>query len=952
MSQPEPDPLDAVIARTEGAIRLVPAVEAWPWRFARCWMLATKVEDHGGGMAEMDAALAEFHLLPIDVPSRAKLAAVVANGQLRRGILHDYDRVRQAVALADIANEDPTPLPGWPKTDAALRSMLVLHRLTRGTGQLSPRDGLAEIERHAGLVAGEEPYATIIELARIHARYLNVLADRDFAGMEEVADSAEQLRRRHGANPPNGPNLEVMAESLRVIFSLYRGDASTAAVGLERLTDRVAAVPPGPSRASAENMVANLRASLNILQAGIGVGVGAGASPAAWGLSGAPSTRVSPEDLAYFENAANRPGAAAAERTAHQTVLALAHLIDGDGRSADEAIESLRAAVANAPPGDPHRPEYLMTLGYALCDRYEQFREPADLEESITTLVQSRSLAGSPAHPHWANCSKTLSHAYRLAGRRKQSRAIGLDGLRGNVWSVLLQADPVAGTNAGRDAAEDAIDVARWCLEDDDVSAALTALEAGRGLMLFAATEHRAVTDRLVERGEISLAERWRATIGPGSVSRAPIELRQEVFGALAGFTRDTPIPLLEPPGQPEIQRALRTLDLDALVYLMPGDNGSGAAVIVPADGAARQVWLPRLHREHMPDLRRIGPEAPARGDDGRRDASVRTMRELDQVYTWAWQAVVAPVLDSVPGTDGRPPRIALIPMRELALVPWHAARYPDLDGPGYAVEKAMFSYPLSARLLCEAAAAKPVLLNDMGLFVGDPDTGGHAVDLPAARAEALAIRDRYYPAATYVGRAADGSPSPISPGRPEDILNWLADPSGGTVLHLACHGVVEPASGIGNPDPGGTGRTDSAYLLLSRGARLAAERIIGTSTGGGGRPVGLVVLAACHSGVAARGGQDEAFSLAATFRVSGARTVISSQWSVPDGATSLLMFMFHHELRSGRGPLEALHRAQLWMIARDRQPPDTMPAALRAHLAHTDPSDVDAWAGFIHIGR
>jgi hypothetical protein len=60
------------------------------------------------------------------------------------------------------------------------------NRLNSGTGQLSPRDGLAEIEPLAGLVAGEEPYVTIVELARISVLYQKVVADRDFAGMAEV----------------------------------------------------------------------------------------------------------------------------------------------------------------------------------------------------------------------------------------------------------------------------------------------------------------------------------------------------------------------------------------------------------------------------------------------------------------------------------------------------------------------------------------------------------------------------------------------------------------------------------------------------------------------------------------------------------------------------------------------------------------------------------------------
>ena len=75
-------------------------------------------------------------------------------------------------------------------------------------------------------------------------------------------------------------------------------------------------------------------------------------------------------------------------------------------------------------------------------------------------------------------------------------------------------------------------------------------------------------------------------------------------------------------------------------------------------------------------------------------------------------------------------------------------------------------------------------------------------------------------------------------------------------------------------------------------------------------RALALVVLAACESGVPGRG-YDEAFSIATVFLTCGARSVVSSMWSVPDSATSVLMFMFHHYLRTDApAPWEALHRA------------------------------------------
>ena len=89
------------------------------------------------------------------------------------------------------------------------------------------------------------------------------------------------------------------------------------------------------------------------------------------------------------------------------------------------------------------------------------------------------------------------------------------------------------------------------------------------------------------------------------------------------------------------------------------------------------------------------------------------------------------------------------------------------------------------------------------------------------------------------------------------------------------------------------------------------------------------------------------------TFVAAGVRTVLSTQWSIPDQATSLLMFMFHHYLRAEHRPAwDALRRAQTWMLDLDREPPASMPAPLREQLHTTRPEDVLEWAGFVHLGQ
>jgi len=60
-------------------------------------------------------------------------------------------------------------------------------------------------------------------------------------------------------------------------------------------------------------------------------------------------------------------------------------------------------------------------------------------------------------------------------------------------------------------------------------------------------------------------------------------------------------------------------------------------------------------------------------------------------------------------------------------------------------------------------------------------------------------------------------------------------------------------------------------------------------------------------------------------------------------------MFMFHHHLRQGHAPADALWLAQHWMVSGRREAPDSMPAELKDHA---DSRDLAAWAGFIHLGQ
>jgi len=628
-------------------------------------------------------------------------------------------------------------------------------------------------------------------------------------------------------------------------------------------------------------------------------------------------------------------------RRTHAAMVLLDRGEEVDPDKIEAATAELREALRMGGPDDPRRPFHLAGVALALLRRTEVTNSTAGLDEALTLLAEAREVAGGPHHPQWSWINDMLSVVQVRLGTPAPAHRTGLEALRGHMARVMLQSDLAAATVAARDAARSAADTARWCLQGGDLGAAISALDAGRGLALFAATEVGTVGHRLRAAGRAALADRWAAAVASGDPDQLPTALRRE---ALAVLTEQGSPAVLDPPGLPEIRDALRALDADALVYLLPGLPGY--AVIAPAEGRPSYILLPNLDPADV-DVERYLRAAANRDavrdmepDDDADDAFIDT---LDALCDWAWRAAMGPLVERylprlAGRANGRPPRVVLVPMGNLALIPWQAARRPDGR---YAVELVALSYAASARMLCHAAGLTPVPLAPTGLIVGDPDTGDPYLDLPAARAEAHAIRRAFYGGARYLGRRPDDTASPSGPGSADEVRAWLTatGPAAGSMLHLACHGFMSTGSA-------------TAYLLLAGGDKLTADTLGPVMARAPERAIGLVVLAACRTGLAISG-YDEAYSLGTAFLAAGVRAALSTQWSVPDQATSVLMFMFHHYLMDGRRPVwAALREAQLWMLDPRREVPARMPRGLRDQLAGADLRGVAAWAGFVHWGR
>jgi CHAT domain len=770
--------------------------------------------------------------------------------------------------------------------------------------------------------------------------------------------------------------------------------ARTAMHGLLRLAEGI-----GGNRELLDDAVLQLRKALAMLPADhpyhgrirsdLGLAL---AMQAAW---------VDGADIAGFQQARDEQAAAMAALPPGHMMrpfalmraggsLAAAAATSGDPQQLRAAIGYLTSALADMDHQFGGRVRLVASLGWAWHQLHRLTGDPAALAAAARWLAAAcDELRDQPHHPEYAACLTMLAQVQLARGMRGRAREAGLAALRGRGRDVLLQTGTARSLGIARTAAREAADVAAWCLRDKDPAAALDAVELGRGLVLHAATSVADVPWLLTGAGHSDLAEEWRTEtaspsvppwdVGPDSAAQAaglragtaapqvPSDLRARVLAALAGPVVDR---LLAPPAPTQIAVALSVTGGDALIYLLaPARNQAGCAIAVPAASlaaAARPAAVPEVIP--LPLLRFTGhgviddylawhaivaqnaAERPADDTEprfqgwleARQLAAEGLNAALLAVCQWAWPAVMRPLLDWARRQGlSRPPRLVLVPIGPLSLVPWHAAveRADRQARARYACAEAVISYAASARQLIDVSGRPALDLQASPVIVGNP-----TLDLTYAGIEAQAIRDRCYPDGRYLGYAVAAAGRPADgTGEADDVLRQLpaASGPGASMIHLACHAVAAGSA------PG------SSYLLLADRKELPLDRILRRASA---RPTGaagcLVSLAACGSDLAA-GDYDEALTLATAFLAAGAVTVVGTRWEVPDGRTALLMFMFHHFLTAeGQSPRDALRMAQLWMLAPDRTAPPKMPSHLAADASNADLAEPFAWAAVTHQGR
>lgn len=648
---------------------------------------------------------------------------------------------------------------------------------------------------------------------------------------------------------------------------------------------------------------------------------------------------------------------------------AMQGILSRDRRVASGGIAMLAQACAASVIPD-HRRRLLFMLAMVLRMRYDFTRDRNDLSGMISQLEEARRLAHEEGGSLLADILFMCALGYYERGDRnlqdrRRAVVLGRDALRERSATVLLQSTTDRAFDAAMNAAGEAASVVRWCLADGDAEAAVEALERGRGMVLHAATADASAASVLREAGHGGLALEWEQALAaaetadsdpwdllPGPAAspqqpaeaagtafapefRVPSDLRHRVLKALAGTGLDR---LLAPPSVTEIAQALRTAGARALVYLLPQEGtAAGLALAIDDAGGVREIRLPRLAlAPRGPVAAFAQAQQDLRGGTAGAADEVRSrwQRALSGLCDWAWTAAMEQVLGSVTDGPGCPARLVLVPVGELGLVPWHAARRVVADGRlRYACQDAVLSYAASARQFTDACRNGHRRWDSEAAVVRVPESG-----LYFASKEVQEIHRRYYAAGILLG--ADDDPArPASPGNVRDLLP-RPRAGGASLLHLGCH--AEPAS-----------RPVDGRLLLEGGETLSMRDILRQARDRPRDAPGcLVVLAACGSDLT-DGHHDEALTLATSFLAAGAAGTIGARWPVDDLPTLAFMTMFHHYLNSGYDdPSIALRSAQAWML----NPGRTFPEAFRPKIAEmvrtVDLAKTECWAAFTYQGQ
>lgn len=361
-----------------------------------------------------------------------------------------------------------------------------------------------------------------------------------------------------------------------------------------------------------------------------------------------------------------------------------------------------------------------------------------------------------------------------------------------------------------------------------------------------------------------------------------------------------------------------------AIVYMLGHQRSH--ALILPAAGPAQAVEL-ALTRDQAGALVRevLAAMAPSGRGGGWRDPLQR-----------AYRLLLAPLQAQIAAAE----QLLIVPDAELNLLPFAALLD---DQQRHLVETSAIQMSTSLSLL-QSLSVRPRSAHSELLAAADPAADGVNVGRPAIRApgaqwEPLPFSRSEVQAigALYAERSRTLTGAHASEDRLEREARTAA------VLHLAVHGYFDPEQPLRSglllaPDASGSDGVVRVDEVIERW-HLDAD---------------LVVLSACETGLGEVSASEGVYGLTRAFQFAGARSVLSSLWSVPDRGTAELMVEFHRLRHQGLDSPTALRRAQLHLLAANKVDAEQAlraVAGLRPSTQAQEPPGPWRWAAFVLHG-
>lgn len=236
-------------------------------------------------------------------------------------------------------------------------------------------------------------------------------------------------------------------------------------------------------------------------------------------------------------------------------------------------------------------------------------------------------------------------------------------------------------------------------------------------------------------------------------------------------------------------------------------------------------------------------------------------------------------------------------------------------------------SYSFSATLLREMIQKKHATPPNKSLLAYAPFYDGDTMALAKNFADDMTMRRNFSPlrnSGEEAYRIAKSMGGEAIIGKEATEQKFIETAQSARILHLATHGQADDKS------------NDYSFLAFTplkdslENGLLYVRDLYNLTLN-----ADLVVLSACETGIGQLQRGEGIISLARAFAYSGAKSIVTSLWSVNDAKTKDLMLLFYKNLKKGKTKDGALREAKLSFMDKNTHP--------NAHPFF--------WAGFIGIG-